>query len=442
MDTIFAAATATVKSGVAIIRLSGPKAYDALETLTHKGPPPPRVAAIRKLYSPGTGELIDEALVLRFESPHSFTGEDVVELHVHGSRAVIAELLKELSSLPCLRLAEAGEFSRRAFENGRMDLTEAEGLADLIDAETKVQAKQALRQMQGMLGRLYESWREQLIDILARLEAYIDFPDEDIPDNIIEDVKERITALNMEILKHLDDNNRGEKLRNGICAVIVGAPNTGKSSLLNFLAKRDIAIVSEHAGTTRDMIEVHLDLDGYPVTIVDTAGLRSTQQEIEGEGIRRALERAKHADLKIALFDANACPDLDAATLDLIDDNTLILINKIDMVATPNVGEINRKTPYLLSVTQNTGVDAFIEALKGRVRDSLALSEHPMITQQRHRNLLEETAQALHRFNFDNELELGAEELRLAARSLGRITGRIDVEDILDALFSNFCIGK
>jgi tRNA modification GTPase len=443
MQTIFATATAPFKSGVAIIRISGQGAHAAIQALIANKEVKPRVAALRKIYNPTTGDEIDEALVLWFPAPASFTGEDIAELHVHGSRAVITEVLEILSKMNDLRLAEPGEFSRRAYDNGKMDLTEAEGLADLIDAETKAQARQAFRQKHGILKDLYDNWRKQLISMLANIEAYIDFPDEEIPDDVVVKVESSIYSMKSSIESHLNDNRRGEKLRHGLQAAIIGAPNAGKSSLLNCLAKRDAAIVSDIAGTTRDVIEVHMDLNGYPIIIADTAGLREASEAIEIEGIKRALGRAQTADIKIALFDASSFPNIDDHTLQLLDNDTLVVINKSDLLIdsrTPT--ELENLSPIKISVTTQEGINDLVIKLEQLAEKHLSISSDPVITRERHRNLLKETVEHLNKFDLSEELELASENLRQAAVSLGRITGHIDVEEILDDIFSNFCIGK
>src|SRR5690349_5456517 len=331
--TIFAPATAPGRGGVAIVRVSGPAAATAATALSRQPLPAPRTAAVARFHDPRNDEFLDQGLVLWFPAPRSFTGEDVVEFHVHGGRAVVGGLIEALDNLPGLRIAEPGEFSRRGFENGKFDLTAAEAIADLVDAETAAQRRQALRQMEGDLGRLYDGWRHRLTRALAHLEADIDFPDEDLPDGVSDMVHPELAALAAEIFNHLNDNRRGERLRDGIHIAILGAPNAGKSSLLNALARREAAIVSERAGTTRDIVEVHLDLGGYPVVLADTAGLREAADEIESEGIRRALARAADADLKLAVFDAAAGSELDAQTLGVVDGDALVVFNKVDLVA-------------------------------------------------------------------------------------------------------------
>ncbi|HYD31813.1 MAG TPA: tRNA uridine-5-carboxymethylaminomethyl(34) synthesis GTPase MnmE [Azospirillaceae bacterium] len=439
--TIFALASAPGRAGVAVIRLSGATAGSALEALTGKAPPPPRHAALRGLRDPRTGEVLDQGLVLWFPAPHSFTGEDVAEFHVHGGRAVVASVIEVLAALPFLRLAEPGEFTRRAFENGKFDLTAAEAVADLVDAETAAQRRQALRQLDGELGRLYEGWRSRLTRALAHLEADIDFPDEDLPEGVASAVRPHLEGLISAISAHLDDRHRGERLRDGVYIAIVGAPNAGKSSLLNALARRDAAIVSARAGTTRDVVEVHLDLSGYPVILADTAGLRETLDEIESEGIRRALDRAAKADLKIAVFDGTQWPVLDAATLDLVDDSAVAVVNKADL-AVLDSPVIGGRPALAVSAATGNGLPELTARLEGEVADRLAGSGAPALTRARHRAALEECRDSLGRALQAPLPELAAEDVRLASRALGRITGRVDVEDLLDVIFRDFCIGK
>jgi tRNA modification GTPase len=450
LQTIYALSSAPGRAGVAVIRLSGPQAADALETLVGGNLPRPRAASLRKLRDE-SGALLDEGMVLWFPAPHSFTGEDVVELQVHGGRAVLGAIFAALAKLPGLRLAEPGEFSRRAFEHGKLDLTAAEGLGDLINAETEAQRRQALRQMQGALGQLYEGWRNQLVRALAHLEADIDFPDEDLPEGVAAEVKPQIARLREEIAAHLNDRQRGERLRDGLMVAIVGAPNVGKSSLLNAVAKREAAIVSDIPGTTRDVIEVHLDLGGYPVVLADTAGLRESADAIESEGVARALKRAESADLKIVVLDATR-KTVPKDTEALIDGDAIVVANKADatdvLPEMMNGGwEINGRSVLPISVRTNTGMGALLDLLEQEVVERIGLTGSATLTRARHREALTDCIAALDRFlrgseRHNTSAELAAEDVRLAARALGRITGRIDVEDLLDVIFRDFCIGK
>lgn len=441
--TIFALATAPGRAGVAVVRISGPDAGPALTYLTGQALPRPREASLARLRDPVTGEKLDDALVLWFTAPRSFTGENVVELHLHGGRAVLQGVIEVLASQPNLRLAEPGEFTRRAFENGKLDLTEAEAIADLVDAETTAQRRQALRQMEGVLGQLYDGWRERLTRSLAHIEADIDFPDEDLPAGVASAVEPVIRKLMAEMQSHLDDKGRGERLREGLHIAIVGAPNAGKSSLLNALARRDAAIVSSRAGTTRDIIEIQMDLGGYPVVLADTAGLReAAADEVEEEGIRRAIDRAGRADVKIAVFDATSLPDVDSATLALIDEGTVVVLNKADLVPLSPDLLIADRSPLGLSAKTGVGLGELEARLAGFSADQLAVGDAPVLTRARHRSAVEDCLAGLNRALLAPLPELAAEDVRLASRALGRITGKVDVEDLLDVIFRDFCIGK
>ncbi len=446
-DTIFALASAPGRAAVALVRLSGPACASVCRRLTGRPPPPARRAALRRLCDPESLELLDRGLVLWFPAPASVTGEDVLELHVHGSRAVLAGLLDGLASLPGLRAAEPGEFSRRAFLNGRLDLTAAEGLADLIAAETRAQARQALRQLDGALARLYDDWRQRLLEALARLEAAIDFAadEADVPADLVAVVRPGIAQLAAEMAAHLADRGRGERLREGLTIAVLGPPNAGKSSLVNRLARRDVAIVTALPGTTRDVLEVHLDLEGYPVTLLDTAGLRDPLDAIEAEGVRRARDRANRADLCLLLFDGALWPALDAATLALADEDALCVVNKADLVLLPTALRVAGRPALPLSCRTGAGFDRLLEALADAAADRLTPAAGPALTRSRHRAALRAALEALERFrqaSGDAELALLAEDLRLAAAALGRLTGRVAVADILDLIFSEFCIGK
>ncbi|GAB2177735.1 tRNA uridine-5-carboxymethylaminomethyl(34) synthesis GTPase MnmE [Dongia sp. agr-C8] len=437
--TIFALATPAGRSGVAIIRISGPKAGDVLRAITRRDLPQARVAARRKFH--GAGDIvIDDGLALWFPEPASFTGEDMVELHIHGGPAVITAMAESLAAQG-LQPAEAGAFTRRAFDNGKLDLTEVEGLADLIAAETEAQRRQALRQMEGGFGQQIEAWRGGLLGALARIEAAIDFPEEDLPSGLVEGVDEAMRAIGVEIARTLDDDHRGERLREGLSVVILGAPNAGKSSLMNALAKRDVAIVSDEAGTTRDVIELHLDLGGYPVLLADTAGLRESGNRIETEGVRRALNRAARADVKLIVIDGAVWPVIPEATRAQIDAQSILVLNKADLLAAP-LQALSGHLLIAVSALSGRGLSDLLAVLKVRAAGLLASSDQPALTRLRHREALADCRQTLVRGLAVGPVELKAEELRLATRALGRITGRVDVEDVLDIIFREFCIGK
>jgi tRNA modification GTPase len=441
-DTIFALSSGRPPAAIAVVRISGPRAGDALTALMGRLPSP-RQAALARVRDPASGEIIDEALALWFPGPNSETGEDTAELQLHGGRAVIAAALGALGRIDGLRPAEPGEFTRRAFENGKLDLTAVEGLADLIGAETEAQRRQAFRQLKGLLGDKAESWRRQLTEVLALVEAGIDFPDEaDVPQQLVADAIIAAQHLRDEIAKVLETAGRGERLRDGLVVAIAGPPNVGKSTLLNRLARREAAIVSPHAGTTRDVIEVHLDLRGYPLTLLDTAGIRDSADPVEQEGIRRARERAADADLVLWVVDAGG-PWVEPPP------GSWLVVNKIDK-ANPNDANINNKKTkehsieYRLSSLMGEGVEALVTALENFAQSTLG-GEPPLVTRNRHRRYLSETHAALERAiaeGRDGHEDIVAEELRIAARALGRLTGQVDVEDLLDVIFREFCIGK
>lgn len=434
-DTIYALASGRGRAGVAVIRLSGPDCRSIVQQLSgHAFDIPRRLENVR-LVSRETSELLDQALAVYFQAPASFTGEDVVELHVHGGPAVIQAVLAELSTFAETRSAEAGEFTRRAYLNGKMDLTAAEGLADLVDAETEAQRKQAQNQASGAVAAIYDGWRERLIKLMAYFEATIDFSEEEIPDDLLERVAQQVDGLKQDIKAVLSDHRRGERLREGVSVAIVGPPNAGKSSLLNALVQREAAIVSDIAGTTRDVLEVHMDLNGYPVLFADTAGLRETSDVIEQEGVRRALQRFEHADLTVFIHPADETVDDHAAALR--EKSDLVVYNKVDLA----VGAVD-KGVYPLSIKTGKGLTDVLAAIAAQVATLFDSTEPALITRSRHREALHECFDALQRFDVDRSIELAAEDLRLAARSLGRITGRVDVEDLLDVVFRDFCIGK
>ncbi len=439
--TIYAFSTAAGQGAIAVLRVSGPAAGDSIRHLTGREPPKPRMAALRRIMH--EGERIDDALVLWFPRPKSETGEDMAEFHLHGGRAIATAALEALAQLKQLRPAGPGDFTRQAFENGRLDLTAAEAVADLVEAQTAAQRRQALKQMDGELARLYDGWRERLLASLTHLEAAIDFPEEDLPAGIIAKLEPDIQWLQKNIAQHIEDKRRGERLREGFAVAILGAPNAGKSSLLNFLARRDAAIVSARAGTTRDVIEIHLDIAGYPIILADTAGLRAAGDEIEAEGVRRAMARANSADLKLILFDSTAWPAVDPHSAGLIDDDALVLLSKADIAANlPPEPEVAGRPALAISVKTGAGADLLLKRLEVLVIERLSPGEAPALTRLRHRGALEECNAALARAGVGRAPELIAEDLRLAARALGRITGRVDVEEILERIFRDFCIGK
>jgi len=442
-DTIFAPATAAGRAAVAVVRLSGPQSGRAVKALAGRTPRP-REAAVRLLRA-SDGTPIDQALVLWFEGPASYTGEDCAEFHVHGGPAVVASLLEVLADLG-LRLAEPGEFTRRAFENGKLDLAQAEGVADLIEAETEAQRRQALDQLGGALGQAQARWRDQLIEALAMFEAAVDFPDEEVPADVAARARPVLQALIGELEEALADVRRGERVREGYRIALVGAPNAGKSTILNALARREAAIVTATPGTTRDVIEVPMRLAGYKALLADTAGLRDTRDEIEAEGVRRARAWAEEADLRLWVVDGSSDAAPTAPTLHAHD---LCILNKADLPQGAETGHALVEARALgldvlrISAWKPGDVAALERALERRIIDALAGAELPTATRLRHRELLAEALERLTRaLSLQDDLELAAEDVRLAGRALDRITGRIDPEDVLDRVFSSFCIGK
>ena len=431
--TIFALSSAAGRAGVAVIRVSGDKAINVFKQLTKKENIKEKYTQCNYIYDE-KGNIVDQAITLFFKGPKSFTGEDVLEIQCHGSRAVIQKILSLISEIKGCRMAEPGEFTRRAVYNNKMDLTAAEGLIDLIDADTEAQRVWAVRQMGGELQNLYDGWRKQLVEYMAYLEAFIDFPEEEIPPEKMAIINDGIHTLIHKIAEHLDDNNRGMNLKEGFQIAIIGAPNVGKSSLLNTLAHKDVAIVSEIEGTTRDIVEVYLDIAGYPVVIADTAGLRQTDEQIEKEGIKRALKRAEDACLLIAMGEVGK--ELDKKTKEAFENHTnaILVFNKADK-------EI-KQDGLLISAKTGQGIDKLYQIIKDKVIEQMASSDGVMLTRLRYKTALKECGEALGRALDETELELKAEELRLAARSLGKITGFVRTEELLDVIFSSFCIGK
>ncbi len=442
-DTIVALASGAGRGGVAVIRLSGPASPAILEGLTRSPLPPPRRAAVRTLRHPASGDYLDEAMVILMTHPASFTGEDVAELHVHGGMAVISAVLDAIQSTGMARLAEPGEYTRRAFENGRLDLTQAESVADLIDAETDAQRRQAARLYQGEASDRYDQWRDALIGSMAALEAAIDFPDEgDVPPDVASGVGQRLRTLSSDMEDALTAASRFRAVREGFRVAIMGPPNAGKSSLLNRLARREAAIVSPIPGTTRDVVEVRLVIAGFPVWVADTAGLREAADAIEAEGVRRALERAEHADLRIWVHDGAAGPAPDVSRETSWREGDLHVLNKADLL----VDGADIPGALTVSAISGNGMADLEAALASTVMARLGSDEAPLITRARHEGLVRDALGHIERaasaMAAGREPELVSEDLRLAARSVGRITGAVDVEDLLDRIFSDFCIGK
>ena len=449
-DTIFALSSGRPPAAIAVVRISGPRARIALERLIGRVPQPRR-ASLARVRDPATGDVIDEGLALWFPGPNSETGEDIAELQVHGGRAVIAAVLAALAKLAGLRHAEAGEFTRRAFENGRMDLTAVEGLADLVAAETEAQRRQAYQQLRGLLGDRAETWRQRLIEALALVEAGIDFSDEDdVPKDMMARSLELIRPLAEEISKA--GTGQGERLREGLRVAIAGPPNAGKSTLFNRLARREAAIVSPFPGTTRDVLELHLDLGGYPVTVLDTAGIRETNDPVEREGVRRASEQAAGANLVLWVVDAAAseCQTLRLPAINVASESAAwLVVNKMDLVAEETQRRIEsrfdtKEVVNFVSSKTGAGVDELVNAVAG-FAERFFTPEPALVTRERQRAHLKETVLALQgaqRAAQDGREEIMAEHLRLATRALGKLLGRVDVEDVLDVIFRDFCIGK
>ena len=444
--TIFALSTVYGKSGVAVIRISGKDALLAISEMTdiNINNIKPRYAYFSKLYDLEKHNVIDNALVIYFKSPNSFNGEDIVEFQTHGSKAVISSLIYNLGKIYGFRMAEAGEFSKRAFYNGKIDLTQAEGLADLIDAETKEQQRFAIKQMEGSLRDLYGSWREELIKILAYLEAYIDFPDENIPEDICNNILNSVFKISEEIKNYINSNKNTEKLKDGFNVVIIGRPNAGKSSLINSIINREAVIVSDIAGTTRDAIDIHFDLGGYPLIITDTAGLRDkTNDIIEEKGIKIAKEKIKSADIILAVFDAQKENEsIFSNIIKNYENKVLYIANKIDKLNKEQCCEIEKTGNIIISAKNSFGIDALLSHILDTIKENFAVSSGAIITRERYRELLSETMINLENFSLDKDIELAAEDIRLAVRSIGKIVGKVDVEEILDRIFGDFCIGK
>jgi tRNA modification GTPase len=442
--TIYALSTGPGISGIAIVRVSGEDTKKVIKLLTNATLPKPRVATLRKINKINTSELIDEGIILWFPGPESYTGEDMAEFHIHGSKAVIDALHNSISKVENCRLAEAGEFTKLAFQNGKINLLKAESVADLISAETEIQRQQAIKIMNGKSADKFNSLREKLLKILSHVEAKIDFPDEDLPEDILKNIKKISNEVILNIKKVLNDQKVGERIREGFKIAIIGPTNAGKSSLLNHLSNRDAAIVSEIAGTTRDVIETHLNIDGYPVVVSDTAGIRDSKNEIEKKGIKLALDKAENADLKLIVIDAKSI-DFKGVLKELMDENAILVVNKSDLLKKDLSSEIKNFEHVLISVKNNLNIEDLIFKIKSKLKNKFITSEDILITRERHRQHLEQSLNYLKNFEEKNEAEdfdKAAEDLRLATRHLGMIVGKVDVEEILGSIFNDFCIGK
>ena len=442
--TIYALSSGPGVSGVAIIRISGSETSEVIKSLTKKDLPKPRMATLRKINNINTSELIDEGIILWFPGPESYTGEDMAEIHVHGGKAVVLALQKEIVKIKNCRLAEPGEFTKLAFQNGKINLLKAESIADLISAETEIQRLQAIKIMEGKSSAKFNELREKLLKVLSFMEAKIDFPEEDLPEENLKKIKNDCSEVLNEINKILNDQKVGEITREGFKIAIIGPTNAGKSSLINNLSNREVAIVSEIAGTTRDVVETHLNIDGYPVIMSDTAGIRDSKDEIEKKGIRLSLKKAENADLKLVVVDAKNV-DLSGYLNDLLKNNAILVVNKSDLLNEKLDAEVSKLNPVLISLKNNTNIDILISKIKNNLKNKFISEEDILITRERHRQHLEQCVNYLEEFLLKNEkkdFDKAAEDLRLATRHLGMIVGKVDVEEILGSIFNDFCIGK
>jgi tRNA modification GTPase len=442
--TIYALSSGPGTSGIAVIRISGPEASLVIKKLTKKNIPEPRVATLRKINYINTSELIDEGMILWFPGPESYTGEDLAEIHVHGSKTVVDAIHSSISKIKNCRLAEPGEFTKIAFQNGKINLLKAESIGDLIASETEIQRKQAVQIMNGKSAERFNSLREKLLKILSHIEAKIDFPEEDLPSDILKSIKKSSYDVIQNLEKILNDQKIGERIRDGFKIAIVGPPNAGKSSLLNYLANRDAAIVSETAGTTRDVVEVHLNIDGYPVIMSDTAGIRESRNEIERKGIKLSINRAEDADLKLVVIDAKNVEFTDLL-LNLLKNDSILVVNKSDLIEVTETTDFKKFDHILISIKNNINLDNLISKIKDHLKNKFISSEDILITRARHRQHLEKCLEHLKSFIEKNEIEdfdKAAEDLRLATRNLVMIVGKVDVEELLGSIFNDFCIGK
>jgi len=439
---IYALSSGNGPTGIAIIRVSGSDTNKISKLITKQDALSSKAVNLCKFYNPRDGSLIDEGLLLWFPGPNSFTGEDLAEFHIHGSNAVIAHFLNILSEQENCRLAEPGEFTKIAFQNDKGDLVEAESIGDLIHSETELQRKQAVKLVQGNASKYYNDLREKLVKSLSYIEAKIDFAEDDLPEKVLKEVHKSIKNIQQDIKKILEDNKIGEKIRDGFRVSIIGEVNAGKSSLLNLLSKREVAIVSEEAGTTRDVIEIFLSIDGYPVILADTAGIRETKNEVEKKGVSLALEKLKKADINIIMID-NSSKEIDNKIKDLINKDSIVLLNKSDIK-----NDQNHKfdaTTILVSVKDNKNIDIFVKKLKEKLSNKFATKKNTLITRERHRVKLSECLKEIDKYlskDQNKDIELAAEDLRMATRHLGSIVGKVDVEEILGSIFKDFCIGK
>jgi len=442
--TIYALSSGSGLSGVAIIRISGPNTAEILKSLTGKSKLKPRMANLLKINNINTSELIDEGIIIWFPGPHSYTGEDMAEIHVHGGKAVILAVQNEISKIKNCRLAEPGEFTKLAFQNGKINLLKAESIADLISAETEIQRLQAVKIMKGKSSHKFNTLREKLLKLLSFVEAKIDFPEEDLPEENLKKIKKDSSDVLIEINQILDDQKVGEIIREGFKIAIVGPTNAGKSSLLNNLSNREVAIVSEVAGTTRDVVETHLNIDGYPVIVSDTAGIRDSKDEIEKKGIKLSLKKAENADLKLVVVDAKSI-DLSGFLKDMLQKNAILVVNKSDLLKEKLDTKISKLNHVLISLKDNLNIDELILKIKNSLKNKLISEEDILITRERHRQHLVQCADHLKNFltkNDKKDFDKAAEDLRLATRHLGMIVGKVDVEEILGSIFNDFCIGK
>ena len=442
--TIYALSSGPGLAGISVVRVSGPDTKKVILNLTDHEPPKPRVATNRKFNKISNNELIDEGILIWFPGPNSYTGEDMAEFHVHGSKAVVEAIQSSISKIEGCRLAEPGQFTKIAFQNGKINLLKAESISDLISSETEIQRQQAIKIMSGKSAEKFNSLRKRLLNILSNVEAKIDFPEEDLPKDILKNINSEAFGVRKEIEKILNDQRTGERIREGFKIAIIGPTNAGKSSLLNYLSKRDVAIVSEFAGTTRDVIEVHLNLDGYPVVISDTAGIRESKDEIEKKGIKLALNKAEIADLNLIVFEPKTV-DFTDFFKHLALKKSIVVINKTDLGIQKVGKEIKKHNPIYISIKEEKNLEKLINMIKERLENKFLLSQDIFITRQRHRDNLEKCVEHLKNFEkkkLIEDFDKSAEDLRLATRYLGKIVGKVDVEEILGSIFDDFCIGK